>query len=685
MKKDSDDYKRSNQGDFVLKLSILLLVLSQQIFGYAAQIEVVDGVYKGTLGKEEVVLEMGTTGGLQRPTVMVGRYFYRRHGSATQLSGTWLQDGRIYLKKDEPYSLGDNEFWLTLRGEKALGEFSETEERPGGPAVTRSAVSLTRISKGFDPNMPVTPANAQPDQAYYDFLLDFPIKRSREIRIDREVAYIVQSDPRFPSSLPRLTRFPNPRVKAKVNADITEEFSRRRLLDSECAESIRFEPVWQEKNSVTFISRDILSLLRVTRDYCHSDESQVDALLYNLHTGERLEINDLFRMQGTTDEPEGRGFLPNAASFLPFVDLYRRHIIKFEDDCKVRISRDAYLQGAFSLTFYFLNEGFVLSPLVDRDARHCADEEIIPYSELRGLLRSDTPFRSILKLAHSKVLGSPLAYVARSLQAVHEGEFSGQDVIPPRVRYLQSRFKHELQRFIGEVINQSAENSTLQQMRCTMLKKLRSMGIFEGFKEYGPDYTYGHVLDVKLERILQHPDLLAIGLIIDVNWDEDESLYIFQHQSNGWVNVLAAEVNGYPEVEDAQSSRFNYAVSPSTPDGTWFVVTSSVNPHKASAWQHVTYTALAPGPDAGHPRLLMRHTHVIYLAGSDDESHACHIKTTANGFRVSFNMGWDIGGEDKRFIDEYRVANGVIRRIAGRCRTRNIMGRRVSCDPEDKM
>lgn len=274
--------------------------------------------------------------------------------------------------------------------------------------------------------------------------------------------------------------------------------------------------------------------------------------------------------------------------------------------------------------------------------------------------------------------------VAHKLQLIHQGEF--EKVIPVRVRLLQTEFKHRLREFISHVLNESGmADGKPQWIRRVILHGLQSLKIFQGFKEYGPNYTYGHVLDVMVNRVPGHEDMLAVGVVIDANWDEDESLYIFQRRGIEWRNVLAAEVNGYSAVPDAQSSRFNYAVSPSTPDGGWFLVTSSVNPHKASAWQYVTYTALAPGTDADQPRILVRRTHVIYLAGSDDESHACHIKATANRFWVSFNMGWDFGGEDKRFIDEYRVADGVAKRVIARCRTRNIMGRRVSCDPEDKM
>jgi len=259
--------------------------------------------------------------------------------------------------------------------------------------------------------------------------------------------------------------------------------------------------------------------------------------------------------------------------------------------------------------------------------------------------------------------------------------------IPPRIRLLQTKFKHQARALIISILDHDMDSMSMppSQISTAIRTRFKDLKLTTRSKEHLPFFSFGHVLHVCVSRPPEHPDFLAIALVIDGGWDEDQSLYILQHQSSGWVIVLAAEVNGYVQVWDAQSSRFNYAISPPAVDGSWFLVTSSVNPHMASAWQHVTYSALAPGPDTDHPKVLMRHTHVIYLAGSSDESHACHIKITGTSFRVSFSMGWEPGGRDKRFIDEYRVVNGKARRTAARCVTRNIMGRSAPCDPEDTM
>ena len=666
-------------------LASLILILPLTSYALPAQRETIDGIYRGTLGKEQIVLEMGiehvpeTEGGKHDGNVIVGRYFFRRFGAATRLKGVSLPDGTINLKEDEPYSFSKNEFRLTVRADQAAGSFWEYDVPSEGRSVKQFPVFLTRISKGFDPRLPHVPDSpSASDKAYYELILDSPLRRGPQILVDKQTAYVLQGDPRFPNSLPLLTRFPDRRIMAKLNAELTRELNERRLLDSGCVMGRRFDHDWKEKNSVTFFGRDILSVVRETRRYCGSYESSVEALNFDLQRGKPLDLNLLFRMQRKGAELTRDEQLPNEAAFLPLVDLYVKHAIALEDDCKSVVGRDAYMRGPLGLSVYFRKEGLVLTPLLFGDDRRCADDEIIPYHEIRGLIRSDTPFRSILRLTRAKSRTSPLVYIARSLQLVHEGEFSGQDVIPPRVRYLQTSFKHRLRDFVGNILNeQTLANATRPQIRRSILQRLKSMGIFEGFKEYGPDYTYGHVLDITVDAVPQHPELLAIGLIVDVNWDEDESLYIFQRQETEWRNILAAEVNDYPTVWDAQSSRFNYAISPPAADGSWFLVTSSVNPHKASAWQHVTYTAWATGPDADHPRVLVRQTHTIYLAGSEDESRICRIKATETGFGVWFPVGFSLAEE--RYSDEYRVSNGTAKRVSVRCRTRNIMGRPVAC------
>jgi len=248
--------------------------------------------------------------------------------------------------------------------------------------------------------------------------------------------------------------------------------------------------------------------------------------------------------------------------------------------------------------------------------------------------------------------------------------------IPARMRVLQTRFKDQLRSLIAEVLDENVGSISkpADGIRPMIRAKFKALGIITRTKEHLPQFSFGHVLDVTVSRPPEHPDFLVVGLVIDASWDEDESLYVFQHQSKGWVDVLSAEVNDYHQVWLAQSSQFKYAVSPPAKDGSWFLVVASVNPHMASAWQHLTYTVLVPGRDPDHPKALVRHRHDIYL---EDEPY-CHIKTTEDGFRIWFPVGFSPAEE--RYTDQYRISNGIARRINVRCRTRDDLGHLVACD-----
>ena len=257
--------------------------------------------------------------------------------------------------------------------------------------------------------------------------------------------------------------------------------------------------------------------------------------------------------------------------------------------------------------------------------------------------------------------------------------------IPARIRWLQTRFKHQVRALMADILNQDADSISRppREIRLEIRNKLKRLGLITRPKKDLSFFSFGHVLNVSVSRPPEHPDFLAVGLVVDGGWDQDQSLYIFQNQSSSWVDLLAAEVNGYGQVWDAQSARFSYAVSPSTPDGSWFLVTSSVNPHMASAWQLVTYTALAPGPDADHPKVLVRRSHSIYL-DNDDEGRSCRIRATASSFRVSFRVGvLSESLSDECYSDEYRVSNDVAKRIAVRCHTHNRFGQRIACAPQN--
>jgi hypothetical protein len=267
------------------------------------------------------------------------------------------------------------------------------------------------------------------------------------------------------------------------------------------------------------------------------------------------------------------------------------------------------------------------------------------------------------------------AYQLPDEQSSEDREF------PQRIRLLQKRFKHQLHDLVADVLNQDADSIArpTADILTAIRARLKSVGLDKRPNPRLSLFSFGHVRDLKVQHPQDHPELLVVGLITDAGWAEEESLYIFQHQAAGWVHVLSAEVNGYSTAWGAQSSYFEYGISSSVPDGSWFVVTCSVNPAMLGPWRRITYSALAPSGNPDRPRILMRNSHSIYF---DDELHVCHIKTTVEGFRVRFPLAFS--PNEERYTDEYHIAAGTAHRIAERCRTKDLVGRYQPCDTGDR-
>src|SRR5215469_5097880 len=112
------------------------------------------GIYRGTLGKEEIVLEAGATAsraaGLSS-SYFTGRYFYRRYGVSIFMYGHSTSDGRIVLREYRGEDLTDNQLRLRFHGDKATGVFCRCKDETREPIKGELKITLTRVSRGFDP------------------------------------------------------------------------------------------------------------------------------------------------------------------------------------------------------------------------------------------------------------------------------------------------------------------------------------------------------------------------------------------------------------------------------------------------------------------------------------------------------------------------------------------------------
>ena len=358
----------------------LALVLSLGAVPALAESPGVEGVYAGSLGTQEIVLEI-------RPiedTNYDGRYFYRRHGVGIPLTIAQLPDGALHLKEMRGDAPTGSEWRLTIAGEKAVGEFCKCDVSERATAAKpRAAIALTQI-----------PAAAAGDgsDAYNRELLAFPLSSGAEIRVDSEIAYVMDRDSRFGAALPRLTRFPVASVTVKVNEYLAQALNDLRLDAAECQfgaltanDAVAY---WEQAYRVAAIDRAVLSIGGFVGKQCGDSwypNDQVASLIYDLRTGQRFDF-----------ERDAKDFFRSPTPpYDALLALYDKHRGKPKGDCAGAPSGDdPDIKGRM----YFAQKGLVIDPhdSVPHAFAGCAPEITIPYREIRDLVRPDSPFYALI-------------------------------------------------------------------------------------------------------------------------------------------------------------------------------------------------------------------------------------------------------------------------------------------------
>ena len=379
----------------------------------------VEGIYSGTIGREAVVLELEGVAKSEhgenygdpsdhRTYPINGFYFYRRHGVSIELVGTPMSDGSLRLR--EYRQVVEYEFtaeWrITIRDDTAEGTFCKCDlSKTSDSGKPRLPIRLKRLSHAL-PEDTWEEYKPHAGDIYYDLLLDFPLDQGPEIEVNREIAYRMWTDTRFGVGRPKLTRFPDARVMARINIDLFAEFTQSRLWTAGCLSAGQhtgaFGGSYDETASVVAFPPDILSVVVERSWYCgavHGDASAY-GLNYNLHTGRRFSLDHSFQTAtGSTGERE-------LATL--FAKLYKRHYVKptgpvAPQDCDVILRRitsdDKQLIDSFSpgnATFFMVREGLVIIPTFLYADSGCGPDVTIPYGELRPFVKKDSMLRLLV-------------------------------------------------------------------------------------------------------------------------------------------------------------------------------------------------------------------------------------------------------------------------------------------------
>ncbi len=273
----------------------------------------------------------------------------------------------------------------------------------------------------------------------------------------------------------------------------------------------------------------------------------------------------------------------------------------------------------------------------------------------------------------------------RQLQALRAGYLYEElnwtvnaEFVPKPVRAKLTRLKHDLRDRIVAAMEQDAD----AEARPDAIKEAITLRFKkDGLTEHGrEDYLrYARRFRVHAAEPPGHPELRTVILEIGIPVGYDSSLYIFSRRASGWGLVLSSEVNGYASVQEAQAF-FGYKVSPSAADGSWFVVTGSVNNYAVSAWQGLTYTAQVPSDDPERPRVMVREHHKICLfdfLGHEDK--AFELAPSVGEFRVSFPHEFAHEHGIAWVVDRFRIEDGRARKISRECHFNRARGRRIRC------
>lgn len=380
-----------------LILQFCLLLPAYSLLAQSATHSSIDGVYRGTLGQQEIVVEVGADP--ERPKLsLIGRYFYRRHGIGISLKGARVQDGSYLLAEYHTGKNTEGQWKLNFQNGQATGTFCKCDLAHSSAGQGRQLpIELKRVSSGFDPDLGenTEEGKSAPDQAYYDLLLDFPLTTSPETTTTGGYAYMIAEDPRLKTGLPRLTKFPDPAAITKINKLLETEMTKYRLEAAACLQGAGFNGGdFAVATKVELFSRHLLSVTRAGMIFCggaHPDDAGY-VNTYDLDSGTETSVDDLLAREMDakaiekaigTEQISGKEAVARLMA-----ELYLRHA-QPDKDCRDVIGRDEETHApAFSTTQYLSVRGLVVN--ADLPVLACAGPVVIPYGELRPLLRKDS-------------------------------------------------------------------------------------------------------------------------------------------------------------------------------------------------------------------------------------------------------------------------------------------------------
>jgi hypothetical protein len=175
--------------------------------------------------------------------------------------------------------------------------------------------------------------------------------------------------------------------------------------------------------------------------------------------------------------------------------------------------------------------------------------------------------------------------------------------------------------------------------------------------ENGPGTVpYGAINEIVILRPEEHPDLIVAKITVAVECGEDTSFYIWRISPQGLAQILSSNAKEYDAINGAQWE-FEYKISGNRPDGSFLVVTASVNVWCSSSWQTLTYAAYLISQN-GSARQVLLEKRLIFVG----ENYISEV--TPEGFSISFiSDDKDNPGIDREFHFQYLIEGNEVRLV----------------------
>lgn len=209
-------------------------------------------------------------------------------------------------------------------------------------------------------------------------------------RIDPGLAFTMQTDSDKRIALPRLTQFPDSGILQQVNADLQAEAAKLQEEARRCDAAAQGKSDWGQTARLDLLTRDVMSLDVEISYFCGGPHPDVEhrPLTYNLRTGKRFDFS--------TNAEEF--FLGDAIPAGELAALYRKHIGTPESSCD-----PSPIDPETQLFLHFTAEGLAIVPELPHFEAACGPEIVIPYREIKPLVKSNNPFASLFQVKRAPV------------------------------------------------------------------------------------------------------------------------------------------------------------------------------------------------------------------------------------------------------------------------------------------